>query len=168
MKKLMLAGVVVGVVTGACGRAAAQVPYTPPQTSPFFHPPVSPYINLNRAGTSPAVAYYGIVQPQLQTYAIANAFQQQINANQAGITNLQQGASLPVTTGHAIAFMNTGGYFLNFNPPQGQVGFMRTTAGTGTGLAGTSTGTALNRPAGGGATGTYSRPTTGGTSPFGR
>jgi hypothetical protein len=162
MKKLLLPCVVVCPALATCGTVAAQVPYTPPMTSPFYHPPVSPYINLLRAGSSPAVNLYGVVRPQLQFYSAANAFQEQINTNQVGIAGLQQGMNAAVTTGHGVAFLNTGGYFLSLGRP-GQSGLPRGSTGIGTGLTSQSTNTALNRPAGA-TTGVGARPTVGGSS----
>src|SRR5256885_1629029 len=51
-----------------------------PFTNPYARPPLSPYLNLNRGGI-PAVNYYGLVRPQLQTERFIQ--QQEILAGQA-------------------------------------------------------------------------------------
>ena len=72
-------------------------------------PPVSPYINLLRGGNAPAINYYGLVRPQLD-------FRNSILALQGQVWYAQQAAGLQTgetgTTGHPVAFMNYGGYFM--------------------------------------------------------
>jgi hypothetical protein len=78
---------------------------------PRERPAFSPYLNLNRFGASPAINYFGLVKPQLQSNA---------NFNQIGrnVTELQQrepvvsGSELP-ETGHRTGFLNHHRYFLN-------------------------------------------------------
>jgi hypothetical protein len=108
MKRLAL-GTVLGVallVTAGVGPTGAQVGY-----SPFRRPPVSPWINLIRPGTDPAVNYYGIIRPEV-TYqnSIQQLYQQQTTlATQQ--QELATGSGLPAT-GHATGFQTQGKYFL--------------------------------------------------------
>jgi hypothetical protein len=157
MKQLLLPFVALVMVLATQETAPAQLPYVRPGTSPFMQPAVSPYINLLRPGINPAVSYYGTIQPQMQLYSAGNYFQQQIASNQVGIAGLQQAATSSLVTGHGVAFLNTGGYFMNLSP-QGQGGFLRGSSGGG-GFAGQSVSTAFNRTS---STGAGTAPTPGG------
>jgi hypothetical protein len=62
--------VLVALALGAQNVAQAQFggqigSYTRPRTN--SNPTVSPYLNLNRAGSNPAINYYGLVRPQMDT-----------------------------------------------------------------------------------------------------
>ena len=49
-----------------CLQAQGPGPYTRPQTgNPYAQPVFSPYLNLLRRGTNPAVNYYGLVRPEI-------------------------------------------------------------------------------------------------------
>jgi hypothetical protein len=63
-------------------------------------PPVSPYINILRAGAPAGVNYYNIVQPQLQMYSAINQLQTQQLAPAALATLGYQ------STGHPVQFSN--------------------------------------------------------------
>ena len=80
----------------------------------YYRPPAfSPYLNLLRAGSSPAVNYYGIVRPQMLFRESIQNLSNQVNLNQQAIGNLATtGNALPVT-GHPTQFMNLGGYFMS-------------------------------------------------------
>ena len=108
-------GILLGLLT-ACmeGPAQAQAPGLPyPYTPSGRKPAVSPYINLLRPGTDPAINYYGLVRPEISfTNSLA-----QLQGQQASLASQQQqqelGAysSLP-PTGHATGFMTQGRYFM--------------------------------------------------------
>jgi hypothetical protein len=86
--------------------ARAQAP-TPPRTA---GPAVSPYLNLLRRGSDPAINYYGLVRPQVDFRNSIQNLQQQVSAQAAGTGLEGQAAGLP-PTGHAVQFMSYGGYF---------------------------------------------------------
>lgn len=82
---------------------------------PNQHPTVSPYLNLfGGSGGNPAINYYGIVRPQVET-------QQSLQHLQQGLQNLpqmmggagqgQDGTNNQFTTGHGVAFLNYSHYF---------------------------------------------------------
>lgn len=90
--------------------AAAQPPLGPRPLTGVNTPPVSPYLNLLRPGTSPAINYYGLVRPEMN-------FLNSVQALQAQLGYAQQAAALQAgevgTTGHPVYFLNYGSYFLN-------------------------------------------------------
>jgi hypothetical protein len=90
------------LATGAAS-AIAQAPNT--------RPPFSPYLNLNRRGTSPAINYYGLVRPQLTYNASIAQLQQSTQALQERQA-LVEPSELP-PTGHVTGYLNHGRYFLN-------------------------------------------------------
>jgi hypothetical protein len=76
-------------------------------------PAVSPYINILRTGSSPAINYYGIVRPEI---AFRNSIFQ-VEGQQTALANQQQQdlaafTTLPVT-GHQSGFMTQGKYFMS-------------------------------------------------------
>lgn len=77
-------------------------------------PVFSPYLNLARPGSSPAVNYFGLVRPQLATQNSLQSLQRQVMTEQqqrlAGPSAVNP--TLPIT-GQQTFFLNTGGYFLN-------------------------------------------------------
>jgi hypothetical protein len=91
---------------GAVGPLWAQ--YGP--VNPVNRPAFSPYLNLNRPGTSAAVNYYGLVRPELQFRNALFQNQLEIAGNQQAISNLAAG---PITTGHRAGFMTQWRYFMN-------------------------------------------------------
>jgi hypothetical protein len=91
------------------GRVHAQGYYAPP-TSPFGRPAVSPYINLAN-GINPAISYYGLVRPQLNTYSNIQQLQLQSAALQQQVTTGTQ-VTGPVITGVPSRFMTQSRYFM--------------------------------------------------------
>lgn len=88
-------------------------------------PAFSPYLNLNRPGASPAVNYYGLVQPQTQFRQSLQNLQGTVNSNQQMIGNLQGDINGLPATGQGAGFMNSSGYFMNngqMNTNQNAVG----------------------------------------------
>jgi hypothetical protein len=111
--KTAVLGVVVMAAAGT--QARAQFPSGDRTANPNVGPPVSPYLNLLRRGSSGAVNYYGLVRPDLEFRGAVRGLQQQMEADR-----LDQAAAAagPPVTGHAATFLDTRGYFLNVTPPQ--------------------------------------------------
>jgi hypothetical protein len=90
---------------------AGLVQAQPPGVRPYARPAFSPYLNLNRFGSNPAINYYGLVRPQLRY----NADIQQLQQNTFELQQREPvvvGSELPAT-GHATGFLNHQRYFLN-------------------------------------------------------
>jgi hypothetical protein len=134
MKRLMLTAIAACAWWGLDVKPAqAQFIYTRPQTSPFYQPPVSPYLNVLRGGAlGPATGYYTLTRPQMQFGGQLQTLQSGLLSlqQQAGVLNLQQAAllsgltttgtptglatttgSLGLTTGHPASFFNYGHYY---------------------------------------------------------
>ena len=86
-------------------------------------PTFSPYLNLNRAGSSTALNYYGIIRPELQFRQSLSNLQGSVATNQQMIGNLQNDPNGLSATGHQIQFMNYGNYFLSNGPTAATEGF---------------------------------------------
>jgi hypothetical protein len=86
-----------------------------PLQRPIAGPTVSPYLNILRGGNTPAFNYYSLVRPQLETNANIQALQGRLNPIQLLSTPPNSGDDT-LTTGHATAFLNYGGYFQNTAP----------------------------------------------------
>lgn len=86
--------------------------YTPPAVSPYNKAPISPWLNLARPGSSPAINYYDLVRPQMQTM---NQIQQLQGTTQllAGTLYAQQNQQTGqvAQTGHTTRFMSYNQYF---------------------------------------------------------
>jgi hypothetical protein len=104
---LVVLGMVVSVLP-----VAGQAPLRPGIT-PNPRPSFSPYMNLLLRNGSPALNYYGIVRPQLQTASAINALQSELALNRDLINAGQLAPLGDLSTGHAAVFLNTGGYFMN-------------------------------------------------------
>jgi hypothetical protein len=88
------------------------------------HPTFSPYLNMTRGGGNPAVSYFGIVRPQMQTAQSLQQLQGQQAQLQAELGGAPVGAVAPdattaFATGHAVSFLNMSHYF----PPPGARSF---------------------------------------------
>ena len=107
----------VPVLVAAAGPVRAQppVPGGPAATRPAF----SPYLNLARPGTAPALNYYGLVRPELQFRQSIQNLQGAVAANQQAIGGVQAEATGVSPTGHPTQFLNYGGYFLTNAPTIG-------------------------------------------------
>jgi hypothetical protein len=92
--------------------------YTPP-------PAVSPYLNLVRRGTSPAINYYGIVRPELEFRNNIGILRNQVQENRQSISDLRSDLTtvneLPAT-GHAVYFLNGGHPYFGQAGQSGAVG----------------------------------------------
>lgn len=120
MKRCLLACVLALAWLATAGpRSEAQVGSLRPQTNPFGQPAISPYLNLNRAGTTAGINYYGLVRPQLDTNRSLQQLQQQYAFGQNGMQT-NDTVSVLSNTGHSVRFMNTGSYFSSI--PNGRTG----------------------------------------------
>jgi len=109
MKSAILLAAVGLVLLIAASEVRGQGPGRP---GGFTAPPgYSPYLNLLRPGTNPAINYYGLVRPQ-QQFARSMQIVQGELMNQSTTGDLQSDGGAP-TTGHSIYFLNYGGYFMN-------------------------------------------------------
>jgi hypothetical protein len=102
------------------GQVQAQYGLPGMPQNPYIRPPVSPYLNLTRGG-NPAVNYFGLVQPQLQTTEQLQMLQmQQAQMAQLGFGGGQQDVPPGAmgATGLHSQFGNLGHYF---GPPGGGV-----------------------------------------------
>ena len=119
MKRLTLAALVALALSP--GVLHAQLgPYAPPTTNnPYQRPTMSPYLNMLRPGANPAINYYGLVRPQMQTNRTLQTFQQELTPVASGLFSTAQqqvGVQIPVpTTGHQVQFYNYGTYFQGVN-----------------------------------------------------
>ena len=91
-------------------------PYSPPQTyNPYARPTISPYLNMLRTNVNPALNYYGLVRPQMQTSRALQAFQQELLPVAGGlppaVEQASAASSLLPTTGHRTSFYNYSTYF---------------------------------------------------------
>jgi hypothetical protein len=83
----------------------------------YQRPTISPYLNLQRAGSSAGVNYYNLVRPDLYAYSSITQLQQQVATNQQAVTGLENAAAAPLTTGHAVGYQNHWRYFANMGRP---------------------------------------------------
>lgn len=95
------------LVVLAARPASAQIGVYNQPAQPFAQPPVSPYLNLLRGGP-PAVNYYGLVRPQIETNRFIQqqqllTAQEQVNPTAVVVTTV---------TGHPTSFMSYRRYFL--------------------------------------------------------
>jgi hypothetical protein len=91
-----------------------------PGITPVGQPTTSPYLNLNRAGTSAGVNYYQLVRPEFAFRGSIQGLQSAVDTNQQLLaTGRQTTGQGGLVTGHSAAFLNTGGYFLNLSGGRG-------------------------------------------------
>jgi len=100
------------LLTTAEAGAQAQIGYQRPYTNPYGTPTFSPYLNLLRRGSNPAINYYGIVRPEVQTFNAIRQIQGDVSATANALAADQQQAA-QLTTGHPVQFLNTTHYFMN-------------------------------------------------------
>lgn len=114
----------------ACGpaeQARAQY-YQPSRLGPVYRPPVSPYLNLLRRGSDPAVNYYGIVRPEIEFRSGLQNLQQQVSAVDQQVTAQDQALGALPETGHPVQFFNYSHYYgQGFNGGTGARGVTRPT-----------------------------------------
>jgi hypothetical protein len=112
---LLALAAVLTCVAGTAGPAAAQAPG--PRTVQLPPgPTVSPFLNLTRRGTLPAINYYGMVRPQLNTYAGLQVLQQGILQSQLVGPAVADVDGVP-TTGRPAGFMTHAPYFMTAGGP---------------------------------------------------
>ncbi len=104
------------------GQTVRAQPGRPPVT-PFSQPVLSPYLNLAQPGFNPAISYFGIVRPQLQTQGSIQQLQQ-FQTQQTYLDNTALLAQPILNTGTSTGFMTYNRYFQTVGKP-----------GTGTGGA---------------------------------
>jgi len=103
---------------------------------PAYQPrsPISPYLNMGRGG-NPAINYYGLVRPQIDTTRTLQKVEYQLQtnaANNAALPAATDGTTvLPSTTGHSVMFLNSSHFF----PVAGRAG-TNATGGAGFGTGG--------------------------------
>ena len=123
-----------------------------PGISNYRSPTVSPYLNLLRgpngnAGT-PAINYFALVRPEIQTSQSLLGLGSDVNTNRQAINDLTFG--LPAT-GHPTQFLNLGSYFLSNGTgpggPQSAFSGVMGTSGAVSGGIGTPAGGGTSRPA---------------------
>jgi hypothetical protein len=90
--------------------AQAQAPVGPRGLPGYASPPVSPYLNLLRRGSDPAINYYGIVRPQIDFRNSLEGLQQQVTGLDAAAGQDSQAGALG-PTGHPVQFFNYSHYF---------------------------------------------------------
>jgi hypothetical protein len=105
------AGVVFGLAV-CLGTPAAYGQFPVQRAAPGYRtPPVSPYLNLLRAGSDPAINYYGLVRPEIEFRNSIQNLQQQVETVN---TQINAGGDvvngLPVT-GHPVQFFNYSHYY---------------------------------------------------------
>ncbi len=120
MKRFTLAALAAVALLPALapGRASAQFPYQQPLgVNPSKRPAISPYINMMQGG-NPAINYYGLVRPQMDTnraiQRLAIGQQQQFGQAQPGgafLSNQDGNLGGMPATGHATSFFNYSTYF---------------------------------------------------------
>jgi hypothetical protein len=102
------------LIVGWLGTAAVATAQPQPAGAPL-NPTFSPYLNLLRSGTSPAINYYGIVRPEQRFLQSQNAFAQQLQRTNQAINDASQAVKgedpNKPPTGHGATFNNTMGYF---------------------------------------------------------
>jgi len=82
---------------------------------------VSPFLNLNRGGTNPAINYYNLVRPQIDTARDLQGLQSEYDAMKAMSLVQQQQTQLnregpdQNITGHPVRFYSLSPYF-TYNP----------------------------------------------------
>src|SRR5262245_24899907 len=120
MNTWRIAWIGLGLAIGmTCTGSAAHAQIPGYQMDRSKTPTFSPYLNLLRGGTSPAINYYGIVRPEItfgnSLYQLGlqqNVLQGQALGNQG--TELAAFTQLPAT-GHATGFMTQSRYFQTTN-----------------------------------------------------
>jgi hypothetical protein len=85
---------------------------TPPPSPPTF----SPYLNLLRGGTNPAINYYGLVRPEFAWRRAVGQLGEEIQQTQADVA-AQGGGTLQ--TGHPVQFLNLSHYYAGPGQPSG-------------------------------------------------
>src|SRR5262245_18971353 len=103
MRYLWLRVLAVGVAS-----VAVQVPAQAQTRTPT----VSPYLNLARRDSPPAINYYNLVRPDFAFRAAIGQLQQQVTTNQPNVGELLTATALP-PTGHPSGFQTHLRYFQN-------------------------------------------------------
>jgi hypothetical protein len=94
-------------------------------------PPVSPYLNLLRPGSSTAINYYDLVRPQIDYGNSINSLQNQVSGVAGQVSAGLGGFYGPPVTGHPVYFLSTYSYF-----PSRRGGMFSGGGGVGGGMGG--------------------------------
>lgn len=114
MRTILTTTLLLAAALGVADRAAAQ------GFAPYQRPPVSPYINLLRRGSDPAINYYGIVRPIVdqqtfnqQFYDQQQQLQSTLNQDLSLLSQPGETADVPryPTTGHPTQLFGHLRYF---------------------------------------------------------
>jgi hypothetical protein len=118
---LALAAALVPSLVHAQGFGGPIGSYAPPQVNPY--PVYSPYLNLNRPGSSVAQNYFGLVQPQMQAQRNFQQLQNQMNNQGMGtgdvgyvdpsgqFINYFAPSAAGLQTGHNVTYFNYSHYY---------------------------------------------------------
>jgi hypothetical protein len=107
MKRLVLP--LSALLLALTGPTAHAQPGRAPAT-PLGQPVLSPYLNLAQPGFNPAISYFGVVRPQLQTQGNIQQLQQ-FQATQTYLDNTALVAQPILNTGTSTGFMTYNRYF---------------------------------------------------------
>jgi hypothetical protein len=80
---------------------------------PINRPTVSPYLNLARPDSNPALNYYNLVRPEFAVRGAIRQLEQNAQRNQDGFLKYQEQANELPATGHAAGFQTHLSYFGN-------------------------------------------------------
>jgi hypothetical protein len=117
MMRSLLAYVLVAATTTV---ASAQPLPSRPTGQPPTRPTVSPYLNLLRGGTNPAINYYGLVRPQFEFSRQMRQVESELASQEHTLRGLEEETGV-AATGHAAGFMNYLHYY-NFGDQRSSFG----------------------------------------------
>jgi hypothetical protein len=109
------------LLTVSAGTAGAQQFGQPGFYNPYLNQPrLSPYLNIVRGGSNPAINYYLGTLPEVERRAAQAVYGNALIRLERQVTGLegeeQDNLSQQGATGHPSYFANTGGYFPGGNP----------------------------------------------------
>jgi hypothetical protein len=99
------------VLFAPVARAQPPGPFPGGPSGPGLPPPFSPFLNLARPNSNPAINYYGIIRPQNQFANSLQALQRQSALGPFAATDTNPDA--PVSTGHPFGFQTQYLYYQN-------------------------------------------------------
>ncbi|MCI0379608.1 MAG: hypothetical protein L0215_18525 [Gemmataceae bacterium] len=76
-------------------------------------PTVSPYLNLARRGSNPAINYYNLVKPEFAFRSALKQLEEDARETDQTISELREASEQLPATGHAAGFQNHLKYFGN-------------------------------------------------------
>jgi hypothetical protein len=118
--QLVFAAALLSVLSASAGIADAQQFGQPGFYNPYLNQPrLSPYLNIVRGGSNPAINYYLGTLPEVERRATQAVYGNAIIRLERQVTGLESTEEdLPpqANSGHPAYFANTGGYFPGGNP----------------------------------------------------